>query len=85
METPFGMDYSNPLDVGTHPITQNQTRFIKAHLTQPHVDSFALLRGDWDLALELGREDMEFGIVERIIQINYKSLKRTSTPQKGCL
>jgi hypothetical protein len=46
METPFGMDYSNPLDVGTHPITQNQTRFIKAHLTQPHVDSFALLRGD---------------------------------------
>lgn len=45
METPFGMDYSNPLDVGTHPITRNWVGFIKVHLTHPRVDSFALLRG----------------------------------------
>lgn len=53
MEIPLDTEYSNPLDVGTNPITRNWTGFIKVHLKRLHVDGFALLRGDRAFVLEL--------------------------------
>lgn len=46
MEIPLDTEYSNPLDVGTNPITRNWMGFIKVHLKRLHVDGFALLRGE---------------------------------------
>ena len=36
----LGIDYTNPLDVGSNSVTMNWVGFIKMHLKRPHVAYF---------------------------------------------
>lgn len=69
----FGMDCSNPIDIGLNQITKNWVGFLKLHLKHPLKEGLTLLKGECAFVMEVEGGERAISKVENDIELVIKA------------